>query len=124
MLFTNDGALANRIMHPRYGVEKEYMVKVKGLLTDGDIEAVRKGLLIDEAIVTVLSISETRRSGHNSWYKFVLHEGKNRIIRKIADALGHPVLRLRRVRIGHIKLGDLKPGKFKELAEDEIEPFK
>ena len=124
ILFTNDGALANRIMHPRYGVEKEYLVKLKGVLTADGIESIRKGLMIDDSMVTVFSVSETRRSAHNTWYKFVLREGKNRIIRKIADALGHPVLRLRRVRIGHVKLGDLKPGHFRELSAREIEPFK
>ena len=124
ILFTNDGELANRIMHPRYRVEKEYLVKLKGVLTREDIELVRNGLKIEESIVSVLSVSETRRSAHNSWYRFVLQEGKNRIIRKIADALGHPVLRLRRVRIGHVKLADLKAGHFRELSEREIELFK
>jgi 23S rRNA pseudouridine2605 synthase len=124
ILFTNDGELANRIMHPRYGVEKEYLVKLKGVLTDEDVKSVRNGLMIEGFIVNVLNISETRRSAHNGWYRFVLQDGRNRIIRKIADALEHPVLRLRRVRIGHIRLGDLKPGCFRELSESEIEPFK
>jgi 23S rRNA pseudouridine2605 synthase len=124
ILFTNDGEVANRIMHPRYGVEKEYLVKVQGVLSAEDIESVRNGLLIEGSVINVLNISETRRSTHNGWYRFVLQEGRNRIIRKVADALGHPVLKLRRVRIGHIRLGDLKPGHFRELSEHEIEPFK
>jgi 23S rRNA pseudouridine2605 synthase len=124
MLFTNDGELANKIMHPRYGVEKEYVVKFKGTLTRSDLESVKKGLTIDGSVSPVLSISKAGLSDDNSWYSIILQEGKNRIIRKIGDALGHPVLRLKRVRIGHIKLGGLRPGTFREVSELEIQPFK
>ena len=121
MLFTNDGELANKIMHPRYGVEKEYFVKFRGVLNKSDIEAVSLGISIDGSVTHVLKIAEIRRSAQNSWFRIVLREGKNRILRRIGDHLRHPVLRLRRVRIGTIELGNLKPGEFRELSKGETE---
>lgn len=123
ILFTNDGVLANKIMHPRYGVEKEYLVKLKGHLREEDLKSVQCGLMIDGSIAKVSNISEIRRSVYTSWYRLVLLEGRNRIIRRIADVLGHPVLKLKRVRIAHITLGDLKSGHFRELSEREIRAF-
>ncbi len=127
ILFTNDGAFANRIMHPRHGVEREYVVKLKGTLTESELEAVRKGLTIEGVVARVRAISEVSRTAdrnNNAWYKVVLEEGRNRIIRKIGDSIRHPVLRLKRVRIDGIKLGKLRPGTFRQLTWREIEPFR
>lgn len=124
IIFTNDGELANKIMHPRYGIEKEYLVKFKGALCDKDLLALKNGLLIDGAISHVSNISYVKSSLTNNWYKIILHEGRNRIIRKFGDIIGHPVLKLKRIRIGHIKLGSLNPGKYRILKEKEIMSFK
>ena len=127
MLFTNDGTFADRIMHPRYGVEKEYLAKLKGSLKASELEAVRSGLKIDGTVARFRSISEVRRApgqDGNAWYRIILQEGRNRIIRKMADAIGHPVLRLKRVRIDGIELGSLRSGTFRELSERETRPFR
>ena len=119
MIFTNDGDFANRVMHPRYGVEKEYLAKFKGVLSDDLLYEIRKGLLIEDFFYRVDSIKFVKTSFSNSWYDIVLKEGKNRMIRKIGSKIKHPVLKLKRIRIGSVKLGFLKPGEFRMLTERE-----
>jgi len=119
MLFTNDGDFANRIMHPRYGVEKEYLAKFKGIISDDLLYEIRKGLLIENSVYRVDSIQFINLSFSNSWYNIILKEGKNRMIRKIGSRIKHPVLKLKRIRIGPVKLGNLKPGEFRLLTDKE-----
>lgn len=119
ILFSNDGDIANIIMHPRFGIEKEYLVKLKGVLLDYDLNLFTKGVLIDEYVYKVSSIKFLKLSDSNTWYRVILREGKNRMIRKIAIKVGHPVLKLIRVRIGPIKLGLLKPGEYRILSKNE-----
>lgn len=119
MLFSNDGDVANVIMHPRFGIEKEYLVKLKGVLHDDDLNLFKKGVLIDGDIYKVSEIKFLKLSESNSWYRIYLKEGKNRMIRKIATKVGHPVLKLVRIRIGPIKLGLLKPGEYRFLSVNE-----
>jgi len=119
MLFTNDGDFANRIMHPRYGVEKEYLAKFKGIISDDLLYEIRKGILIENSVYLVDSIKFINLSFSNSWYKIILKEGKNRMIRKIGSKIKHPVLKLKRIRIGPVKLGNLKPGEFRLLTDKE-----
>jgi 23S rRNA pseudouridine2605 synthase len=119
MLFTNDGDFANRIMHPRYGVEKEYLAKFKGIISDDLLYEIRKGLLIENSLYRVDSIKFINLSFSNSWYNIILKEGKNRMIRKIGRKIKHPVLKLKRIRIGPVKLGNLKPGEFRLLTDKE-----
>lgn len=119
MLFTNDGNFANRIMHPRYGVEKEYLAKFKGIISDDLLYEIRKGLLIENSVYRVESIKFINLSFSNSWYNIILKEGKNRMIRKIGSKIKHPVLKLKRIRIGPVKLGNLKPGEFRLLTDKE-----
>ena len=119
MLFTNDGDFANRIMHPRYGVEKEYLAKFKGIISDDLLYEIRKGLLIENSVYRVESINYVNLSFSNSWYNIILKEGKNRMIRKIGSKIKHPVLKLKRIRIGPVKLGNLKPGEFRLLTDKE-----
>jgi 23S rRNA pseudouridine2605 synthase len=119
MLFTNDGDFANRIMHPRYGVEKEYLAKFKGIISDDLLYEIKKGLLIENSVYRVDSIKFINLSFSNSWYNIILKEGKNRMIRKIGSKIKHPVLKLKRIRIGPVKLGNLKPGEFRLLTDKE-----
>jgi 23S rRNA pseudouridine2605 synthase len=119
MLFTNDGDFANRVMHPRYGVEKEYLAKFKGVISDDLLYEIRKGLLIEDSVYRVDSIKFINSSFSNSWYNIVLKEGKNRMIRKIGCKINHPALKIKRIRIGPVKLGDLKPGEFRLLTDKE-----
>lgn len=120
IIFTNDGEFANLIMHPRYEIEKEYYVKVKGRLEKEDITRLKKGILIDGSLCKVKYIEFLKPSIKNNWYKFIVKEGKNRMIRKMCLAIDHPVLKLLRVRIGNISLGRLEPGQYRFLSEKEV----
>jgi len=120
ILFTNDGDFAYRIMHPKFGIEKEYHVKLKGQLNNEDIEKIIKGFRKNNINYMVERVRFLKKTKNNSWYSFIVKEGKNRMIRIIGDTIGHPVLKLIRVRIGSIKLGNLKPGEYRKLTEKEI----
>ena len=124
MLFTNDGDLANKISHPRYAVTKEYLVKIEGTLTSDERQRMRAGLKIDNDVLRVISVTPVKENPTTVWYRIVVAEGKNRMIRKMCAALHHPVVRLRRVRIGTIHLGSLKPGQYRLLTSQEIEQIK
>jgi pseudouridine synthase len=123
ILFTNDGNFANKIMHPRYEIEKEYLVKFKGVITDELLTKVRKGLLIEGCDYKVKSIIFIKTSFFNSWYRIILDEGKNRMIRKIGSKIKHPVLKLKRIRIGPVRLGNLKPGEYRALTDKDKNHF-
>jgi len=124
LLFTNDGAFANHIMHPRYETEKEYVVKVRGRLTENELRQMVIGVRIGSEQLRVRSVTPIpENSSVNGWYKMVLAEGKNRMIRRISDALRHPVLKLRRVRIDGITLAGLRPGQYRHIDRQIIRPF-
>ncbi|OPY01285.1 MAG: Ribosomal large subunit pseudouridine synthase B [Syntrophorhabdus sp. PtaB.Bin047] len=120
MIFTNDGDLANEVMHPRYNVTKEYLVKFKGLLTAEAVTRMKKGMLIEGELYQAEAVRLVRKAPANVWYSIIVNEGKNRMIRKMGAALGHPVLRLRRIRIGKLHLGDLNPGEYRHIEKNEI----
>lgn len=119
ILFTNDGDFAYKITHPKYGVEKEYLVKFKGIIPDNSLLQVQKGINIEGSIYKVKSITFFKTSFLNSWYRIVLNEGKNRMIRKIGNKIKHPVLKLKRIRVGPVRLGNLKPGEYRPLTDKE-----
>jgi len=120
MIFTNDGDFANTVMHPSHGVEKEYLVKLKGVLNSDELRKVREGVRIEGDTYKVKSIEYAGSSIKNAWYSVIVDEGKNRMIRKIGNAVNHPVLKLKRVRIGNLRLGDLKPGKYRLFHKREL----
>lgn len=121
MIFTNDGEFANRVMHPRYGVEKEYLVKMKGHLTDEDVKSMLQGIRVDDLPLRVKSIEHVKQTHTNSWYLVIVTEGRNRMIRKIGDAINHPVLKLKRIRIGGLAIGTLQPSDYRSFAPEEVE---
>lgn len=120
IFFTDDGDFANRVMHPRYGIDKEYLVKFKGRLTGEDIARAMGGIQVEGERYQVRSISLVRDTEHNGWYRVIVNEGKNRMIRKIGDAIRHPVLKLRRIRIGPVTLRDMAPGHCRHLTPREL----
>lgn len=120
IIFTNDGEFANKVTHPRYQIEKEYLVKFKGALNREEMNQMKHGLVIDGSLHKVEKISYIKASLQNSWYSIVLREGKNRMIRKMGEKMGHQVLKLKRVRIGSIGLGSLRPGEYRFLEDYEI----
>ncbi len=116
LLFTNDGDFANRIMHPRYGVEKEYHAKLTGRLTHDEEARLLAGIRIDRLLYRVKDIAVLRYTNKNTWYRITITEGRNRFIRRIAEAVHHPVVRLRRIRIDGIRLGSLRPGEYTDIT--------
>jgi 23S rRNA pseudouridine2605 synthase len=128
LLLTNDGELAARLTHPRHEVEREYHAWVLGQPDDHDLERLRRGITIDgrrtaPARVDVLRIGRGRRADQ-AQLSFVLREGRNRQVRKMCDAVGHPVVDLERVRFGPIADQRLGPGRFRDLTEDEVRRLK
>jgi 23S rRNA pseudouridine2605 synthase len=124
LLLTSDGDLAARLTHPSHEVEREYQVKVLGVPDDHDLQRLSKGILIDgrrtlPAEVRLLKIIEGSDAQH-ALLSIVVKEGRNRQVRNMCDAVGHPVDRLRRVRIGSITDEHIRPGEFRELDGKEI----
>lgn len=120
VLLTNDGELANRLAHPRYGIEKTYQVQVAGDVSQEVVEKLRRGVRLAEGRVQPERVSIARTYKQSTILDIVLREGKNREIRRILAALGHKVQRLRRVSIGPLRIGDLPLGEARPLAHDEL----
>ena len=128
LLLTSDGDLAARLTHPRHEVAREYDVQVKGVPDDHDIDRLQRGIVVDgrrtaPAQVKVRKTFE-KGSGEQAMLTVVLHEGRNRQVRTMCDAIGHPVVRLRRTRIGPITDTRLKPGEFRDLTPKEVAALK
>lgn len=105
LLVTNNGALANKLAHPSNGYEREYLVRINGELTHGEITDLKKGVMLEDGIAKCHRITEHRGTkGVNRWYKIVMKEGRNRIVRRLMEIIGLKVSRLIRVRFGPIKL--------------------
>ncbi len=124
LLLTNDGGFAERLMHPRYGVEREYEARVRGVPEPAALRRLARGVRIEgrPTAPAWVRLVETGRGarGDQAIISIVLHEGRRRQVRTMCAAIGHPVVRLRRVRVGPIRLGALKPGEFRELTRDEV----
>ena len=121
VLLTNDGELANRLMHPRYEVGKTYKVWVQGLPTAQSLERLRKGVDIgDDRPTSPARVHMKAGNPHRSKMTFMLNEGRKREIRRMCEAVGHPVTRLLRVALGPLKLGEIPPGAARRLDMAEI----
>jgi 23S rRNA pseudouridine2605 synthase len=121
LLLTNDGELANRLMHPRFGVEKTYVVQVAGRPGPEDLQQLLKGVWLSDGHVKAKSIKRLKSHGEKStWMRIVLSEGKNREIRRMLARLEHKVLRLKRTAIGPVELGSLATGKSRRLTRQEV----
>jgi 23S rRNA pseudouridine2605 synthase len=119
LLLTDSGELANRLMHPRYELEREYSARVQGT---PDLEMLRRGVELDDGPAAFLSIRQEREAtGTNRWYRVTLREGRNREVRRLFEAVGARVNRLVRVRYGPVHLpADLAPGEWRELENPVI----
>lgn len=116
LLLTNDGEMAHRLTHPSYGVEKEYVAEVDGEPGRAALRSLREGVELDDGMT-----AEARASLMDpSVVKLTIHEGRNRQVRRMCEAVGHPVVRLVRTRVGPIADRSLAPGSFRELAVEEL----
>ena len=129
LLLTSDGELAEKLTHPRHGIGREYHVRVRGVPDERGIERLRKGIALDgertaPATVEVHKVIENTGRGPDAVLSMVIYEGRNRQVRRMCEAIGHPVSRLKRVRIGPIKDDHIRPGEFRDLDENEIAALK
>jgi 23S rRNA pseudouridine2605 synthase len=121
LLLTSSGELANRLMHPRFGLEREYAVRVLGALSNEEKKRLLEGVTLDDGMAQFTSLEAGGGEGANCWYKVTLSEGRNREVRRMFEAVGHAVSRLIRIRYGAMVLPrGLKRGAFVELDEVEI----
>lgn len=124
MLVTNDGTLAQRLTHPSFGVTKTYHVQVKGSPHSNDLEVLKRGVHLAEGVAKVKEVRVRRRQKNSTDLELVLDEGKNREIRRLLARLGHKVVKLTRVAIGPLQMGDLKQGAHRKLTDEEVEGLK
>lgn len=121
LLFTTSGDLANQLMHPRFGIEREYEVRVFGTLEDSARAKLLKGVMVEGQLASFASVTDSGGSGVNKWYRVVITEGRNREVRKLFDAVGLQVSRLIRIRYGSVVLPrELDKGTWFELREGDI----
>jgi 23S rRNA pseudouridine2605 synthase len=122
LLFTDSGELANRLMHPRYEVEREYVVRVQGVLKKEDLEKLTSGVRLEDGPAAFGRIESTgTAAGTNRWYRVMLKEGRNREVRRLFEAVGARVSRLIRMRYGPVDLpADLAPGHWREMRNPVI----
>lgn len=120
LLLTNDGALAQRLAHPRHKVDKTYLVKIRGLLSTEARTQLEKGVLLEDGLTLPAVIDQVRTTQNNTWFELTLREGRNRQVRRMCETLGFPVVRLKRIRLGFLELGRLSVGTCRRLSEDEV----
>jgi 23S rRNA pseudouridine2605 synthase len=121
LLITNDGELANRLMHPRYSVPKVYDTLVQGRVSAETIRALRSGVVLDDGPTSPAKVERMERlHAGGTWLRIEISEGRNRQVRRMCEAVGHPVLRLHRSRYAGLGLGRLRPGEWRALSADEL----
>lgn len=120
LLLTNDGELAHRLAHPRHEVEKTYLVRVRGMLPEDARRRLEKGVDLEDGPTAPARVTHFRATPTHTWFEITIHEGRNRQVRRMCDAVGHPVSRLKRIRFAFLDLGELAPGEYRYLTAGEV----
>jgi 23S rRNA pseudouridine2605 synthase len=120
LLLTNDGDLAHRLAHPRYGVPKVYEAEVEGTPALDELELLRSGIELEDGVTAPAEVRVVGRSTRASSLELILHEGRKHQVKRMCEAVGHPVRRLHRVRYAGLDLAGLEPGQWRELTKDEV----
>jgi 23S rRNA pseudouridine2605 synthase len=120
LILTNDGDLAHRLQHPKYGVAKKYLAQIHGPVPRDLGKRLREGVELDDGPASVDSFKVVDSQPGKALVEIVLHEGRKHIVRRLLDAVGHPVLTLVRTEVGPIRLGDTRPGKMRALSKQEV----
>ncbi len=120
LLLTNDGDFAQAILHPSKKVPKTYLVKIKGVLEEEELDRLRKGIKIDGRMTAPAKVKKLKKTESNSWIEMTISEGRKRQIRKMLERVGHQVIRLMRIRINGIEMGPLEPGGYRKLTIEEM----
>jgi 23S rRNA pseudouridine2605 synthase len=120
ILLTNDGDFAQRVAHPSYELEKTYVAEVDGVVSNGTAARLRRGVTLEDGPVEVSAAKVLSKAADRSIVELVIHEGRNRVVRRLLHEVGHPVRRLTRTAIGPVLLHGLRPGQLRELTRDEL----
>lgn len=124
MLLTNDGELANKLIHPRYKIPKKYLVKVSDAPDEKDMAKLRKGIYLEDGRTLPAEARFIKATKTNSWIELTVYEGRNRLVKRMCFAIGHSVLKLQRVEFAGIKLDSLKPEEYRFLTANEVKKLK
>lgn len=124
LLMTNDGALANRLAHPSHEVDKKYLVKIRGQLSPQSKRSLEEGMTLEDGQTAPAKLTNLRYRGGHTWFELTIHEGRNRQVRRMCEALGHQVSRLVRIGYAFLSLGNLAPGQKRLLTTQEVERLK
>ena len=120
LILTNDGDFAHRLAHPSYQVPKTYIAEVAGLVGEQTLSRLRRGITLEDGPVRPSSVKIVTTAGDKTLLKITIQEGRNRIVRRTMEAVGHPVRRLSRIAIGPVRLGNLKVGEYRDLTREEL----
>ncbi|NCO67182.1 MAG: pseudouridine synthase [Nitrospirae bacterium CG_4_10_14_0_8_um_filter_41_23] len=124
LLLTNDGDFAHAVLHPSKKISKTYLVKVKGILDEEEIEKLKSGVRLRDGMTLPAKVKKIKRTENNSWLEMTIYEGKKRQIRRMLEKTGHDVLKLKRIRVDGLELGKLEPGTFRYLTPEERDKIK
>ncbi|MEW6601469.1 MAG: pseudouridine synthase [Nitrospirota bacterium] len=124
LIFTNDGELTNAVLHPKNKIPKTYRVKVDGFPDNEDIAKLERGIMLDDGVTAPAKVKFVKKLKANSWLDITLHEGRKRQVRRMFERIGHSVSKLVRTRINGLTLGDLKPGEYRYLTNEEVQKLK
>lgn len=120
LLLTNDGDFSNAVMHPSRKVLKTYDVKVKGIMSDASIRKLEEGVWLEDGRTAPARVKKMGLTNNNSWLQITIHEGKNRQIRRMCDSIGHPVQKIKRIKVGPLDLKGVPLGMCRELTPGEV----
>ena len=124
LILTNDGDLAYRLSHPKFSIPRTYLAKVSGIPDEKKLSQLKRGVTLEDGKAKAASLFLLRQGEKNSWVRIVITEGRNHLVKRMFMAIGHPVLKLKRVSFGPIQLGDLPVGQFRYLTAEEMEKLK
>lgn len=121
LLLTNDGALAHRLLHPRFAIPRVYDVEVQGRLTEEGLPRFRQGVILEDGVAKPTGVRLLRRRPETTWLRLTFTEGRYQEVKRFCAALDHPVVRLRRVQFGPLRLGALRPGAVRPVSPKELD---
>ncbi len=124
VLLTNDGELTEKLTHPRYQIPKTYWVKVRGVPSAREIKRLKEGVRLEDGITAPAKVKLTEKREGKSCLELTVTEGRNKLVKRMCQTIGHPVLRLKRVGLAFLRLGDLKPREYRYLNREEIKRLK
>ncbi len=119
VFLTNDGELAQKMLHPKFQVPRIYLAKVQGILSRDEFDRMAQGIRLEDGWARA-EVEPERRMERNSYVRVTVREGRNRLVRRLFEAMGHPVVKLKRVGFGPLRLGKLLPGESRKLSEEEV----